>query len=500
MSQRKRQSSRKSNDGDEDLRRRLKKTRKNVDSDSWKRNVIKKSIAQGKCYVNWKGKEIAARKTGPECRCKFKCFQKISEESRAVILSKFNNLGDRNIQNTYLGGLITTGNIQRHRVTTGEGKNRSCSHTYSIKLNKETVRVCRAAFASIHGISKKRVDNVSKSFSTGEVSASLSQRGKHPNRVNRLPESLIEKIDTHIRSFPRRESHYSRQKSARFYLSPDLNIKRMYELYLEKNEPESIGNAEYKPKVSYDFYFRYFKKNFNYRFGSPRSDTCKKCDTLYNKLKDTNIDEKEKEELQTQKTHHETKAATFFSDLKIKTRLCRENEEVEVLTFDYQQNLPLPKVPAGEAFYKRQLWTYNFCIHSGKTSKAHFFIYDETTARKSPNEVISFLYYYINNILPKTVKVLYLFSDNAAAQNKNMVIVQFLHLIVKSTPIQKIVHRFPEPGHSYLPCDRCFGVIEKFLKKKKRLRLFSYRVFQIYSTGIQVICYYYGKPKYDFEL
>ena len=34
----------------------------------------------------------------------------------------------------------------------------------------------------------------------------------------------------------------------------------MYELYIEKNEPESIGNYEYKPKVSYDFYFRYFKK------------------------------------------------------------------------------------------------------------------------------------------------------------------------------------------------------------------------------------------------
>ena len=63
--------------------------------------------------------------------------------------------------------------------------------------------------------------------------------------------------------------------------------------------------------------------------------------------------------------------------------------------------------------------------------------------------------------------MLYLFSDNAAAQNKNMTIVQFFFLFVKSTTaIEKIIHRFPEPGRSFLPCDRCFGVIEKFLKKK----------------------------------
>lgn len=46
------------------------------------------------------------------------------------------------------------------------------------------------------------------------------------------------------------------------------------------------------------------------------------------------------------------------------------------------------------------------------------------------------------------------------------IIVQFLFFLVKSTPILKIIHHYPEPGHSFLPCDRCFGVIEKFLRKK----------------------------------
>lgn len=46
-------------------------------------------------------------------------------------------------------------------------------------------------------------------------------------------------------------------------------------------------------------------------------------------------------------------------------------------------------------------------------------MYDETIAKKDQNEVISFLNYFINNILSKSVTQLYLFSDNCSAQNKN---------------------------------------------------------------------------------
>lgn len=36
--------------------------------------------------------------------------------------------------------------------------------------------------------------------------------------------------------------------------------------------------------------------------------------------------------------------------------------------------------------------------------------------------------------------------------------------------IKKIIHRYPKPGHSFLPCDRAFGFIEK--KKRKLERIF----------------------------
>lgn len=93
-------------------------------------------------------------------------------------------------------------------------------------------------------------------------------------------------------------------------------------------------------------------------------------------------------------------------------------------------------------------------------------MYDETTSKKGANDVVSFLHYYIENILDPDVKILYLFSDNCCAQNKNHTLVRFLVTLCYTGRFDTIVHRFPEPGHSFLPCDRFFGIIEK---KKRRI-------------------------------
>jgi len=45
-------------------------------------------------------------------------------------------------------------------------------------------------------------------------------------------------VKNHIKSFPRDESHYSRAKSEKEYLSPDLNMNRIYLAYKVKN-PET---------------------------------------------------------------------------------------------------------------------------------------------------------------------------------------------------------------------------------------------------------------------
>lgn len=101
----------------------------------------------------------------------------------------------------------------------------------------------------------------------------------------------------HIRSFPGRESHYGREDSNKLYLSSERNIKLMHEPYLKKYEDNNYQlfqqGQQIKTLVSYHFYFRQFKESFNIRFGSYRTDTCKKCDVLKNKVRNAlQVDEK----------------------------------------------------------------------------------------------------------------------------------------------------------------------------------------------------------------
>lgn len=117
----------------------------------------------------------------------------------------------------------------------------------------------------------------------------------------------------------------------------------------------------------------------------------------------------------TEKLLHVSKAEVFYTDLRQRTDEAKvESNKIDVLAFDFQQNLPLPHIPCGDIFYKRQLWVYNFCIHSARTVVSYFFMYDEVTAHKGQNEVISFLQYYFSKIIDRdrTVENVYIFSDN----------------------------------------------------------------------------------------
>lgn len=327
---------------------------------------------------------------------------------------------------------------------------------------------------AIHGITKFRVENIAKSLKSNIVSQP-DMRGRHLNRPNKIPENVVRTVHDHIRSFPRRSSHYSREKNdGRYYLPAELNVTKMHKLFLQKYEPKVFAEMqegkECKVQVTYDYYHRYFLQNFNISFGSPRSDTCQTCDRLQNMI-NAEQDIENKASLQVEKQLHIRKSEVFYTSLKEKSVFALNDPTVEVLCFDYEQNLPLPHIPAGDVFYKRQLWVYNFCIHSAKSGTSVFYMYDEVTSKKGSNEVISFLHHYLNTYLPGTVQTLFLFSDNAFAQNKNQTLVKYLYTLtnINQKGILKIIHQYPEPGHSFLPCDRSFALIEKAKRRKERV-------------------------------
>lgn len=73
-----------------------------------------------------------------------------------------------------------------------------------------------------------------------------------------------------------------------------------------------------------------------------------KCDTLERQVKIKNRSPDEVEQLILQKQLHLIKTEIFYNTLKEKSVTADENPEMEVLSLDYQQNVPLPKVPFGD--------------------------------------------------------------------------------------------------------------------------------------------------------
>ena len=128
-----------------------------------------------------------------------------------------------------------------------------------------------------------------------------------------------------------------------------------------------------------------------------------------------------------------------------------------------------PHLPVGEIFYLRQLWLYAFGVHCCSDDSASIFCWDETIAKKGANEVISCLDHYFTRTLPDEVDTLNLYSDGCGGQNKNRFVIMYLYSLVKLGRFKKIKHVFPIRGHSFLPCDRDFGIIEQKKRKKERV-------------------------------
>jgi len=52
-------------------------------------------------------------------------------------------------------------------------------------------------------------------------------------------------------------------------------------------------------------------------------------------------------------------------------------------------------------------------------------------------------------------------SVNCFCQNKNMSIVAFCLQLIHKECVKTVKHKYIASGHSYIPCDRDFGLIEK---------------------------------------
>lgn len=142
-------------------------------------------------------------------------------------------------------------------------------------------------------------------------------------------------------------------------------------------------------------------------------------------------------------------------------KISKKSELIQSVCMDFQKNLPLPNISTNDVYYKRQLSFYSFNIHQLLNNHSVFYAYTEVIGKKGANEVVTFLNHYIKEELDEKVKQLNIFCDSCSGQNKNFVLMKYLHYIVhRAGRLDKIQVTFPIRGHSYMKCDKNMGLVK----------------------------------------
>jgi hypothetical protein len=209
-------------------------------------------------------------------------------------------------------------------------------------------------------VGRKRVNRIAKKFF--ETGASPVER-RGGERVKKDAKEITQSVIAFIQRIPVEESHYGRGKCGRQYMSPELNITKLWRMW--KTEREATSS----PVASLSTFGNLFRGQFNIVFCKPKVDVCSYCEETTNRIQ-AGVDVEENRALL---KLHRSRAKHFYKILKESAA----DPKTLCIAFDMQQNRPLPKTNVGEAYYARQLWLYNvtFVIHKKKQSKRDVHIF-----------------------------------------------------------------------------------------------------------------------------
>ena len=97
--------------------------------------MAKAKRARGEEYLSPStGETVLARKTGPACSCRLKCFERFSQNEKAVILRSLYKLGNKDLQDAHLFGLIHASAVKRRRPRLGVKNPRLATYSYMVNV------------------------------------------------------------------------------------------------------------------------------------------------------------------------------------------------------------------------------------------------------------------------------------------------------------------------------------------------------------------------------
>lgn len=434
--------------------------------DSHKKNIQKQKVEKGLEHSTKSKRIIPEKKFKSQVICcENNCATKITFERQQEIYSNFYNSMNWTAKTMFIRSCIEKSAVKSSLNPIIQLKKRQYNYKYSF-LNDSGIKVvvCKRFFLTCIQVSSNKVNNAINSIKCNP--SAQEQRGKKPscNKTDANDKKIL--IDF-IDKFPRYRSHYGRSSSDRYYLSPNLNIMKMYREY------KLVCEFRQTPVLSEHFFRDVFNKDFNLSFKRPRVDTCKLCDELNAKLALNSLSYEQRQiEAHIKSAHDEEVQKTKSQFHKDVEDAAKSEETIRCLTFDLQKTLETPSLNTSEFYYKRKLWTYNFCIFDEVQKKGYMYIWSENVASRGAQEVASCLKFHLENYLNENAQKIILYSDACCAQNRNIKVALMLKkVLLMSRNKREIIQKFFTSGHSYNSCDRCFGLIEK--QKRVTSEIFS---------------------------
>lgn len=277
------------------------------------------------------------------------------------------------------------------------------------------------------------------------------KRGLHENRPHAISQERKDFVKQTINRFSRYTSHYSRRSNPnKSYITSVHSISEMYKVYVTKCTNDNIEPVR-------EHTFRdIFNTEYNIGFKLPSTDTCKVCD--------------EAQQMNPKPAAYEVhlrKAEAAYGSLRRDKARCKNTDsDTLVITMNLQQALPTPHLSTECVFYQRQLRTYNFGIHICNSDNAIMCVWPESVASRGSDEIASCLLKAVPLIEEGAGKrKLIVYSDSCVGQNKNFTITGLWMYTIDCGWFEEIEHTFLVPGHTFLPCDADFGIIEKVKRK-----------------------------------
>lgn len=398
----------------------------------------KEKRQKGLKYDTKTGKPIEARvpKNYNECKCKHKCTVSFTPEDQVHINREYWDLGDYSKQALFLRTCIKV--LKCKRALTVSSR-RAQTFVYEFR----GVQVCKKFFKSTLNISDGFITTWAKKQSENRFD---DKRGKHNNQ-RKINEDILALIKDHIESFPAVESHYTRAKSQRKYLSCILNIKRMARLFKEKYPDTKISNSLYR---------RIFNTHYNLSFHRPKKDACSTCEKYKNA--------KDKAPLQEAYDAHMANKIMARESKERDKEEAKVNPGLKVFTFDLQSVLATPCSRVSDMYYVRKFATYNSTFYDLATGDGFCFLWNETTGKRGSNEIGTTMFKMLTTLNDQVCDVI-LYSDCCGGQNRNRFIAALLMYMNATLNLKSITMKFLESGHTQMEADSMHSAIESRKKK-----------------------------------